>query len=71
MRQRLVGVGGLAHVSAVLLLGSLLSAETPLARMQGQPKFKDGKALGYFVWKDGDTWKLRWKISSRTNIRSS
>jgi hypothetical protein len=60
MRQKHFGVGGPAYVSAVLLMASLLSAETPLARLQGQPKFKDGKALGYFVWKDGDTWKLRW-----------
>ena len=28
--------------------------------MIGKPKFSEGKALGYFVWKDGDTWRVRW-----------
>jgi len=26
----------------------------------GQPKFEEGEALGYYVWKSGDTWKVRW-----------
>jgi hypothetical protein len=30
------------------------------SRFAGRPEFKDGKALGYFVWQDGDTWKVRW-----------
>ena len=47
-------------VVVLLVSGSLLTAETPRARLAGQPKFDDGKALGYFVWIDGDTWKLRW-----------
>jgi len=47
-------------LAGVLFTVSMLSADTPLARFEGQPKFSDGKALGYFVWKDGDTWKLRW-----------
>jgi hypothetical protein len=47
-------------VAVVLFTASTLLADTPLERLQGQPKFSDGKALGYFVWKDGDTWKLRW-----------
>ena len=45
---------------AVALMAPRLSADTPLARMDGQPKFSNGKAFGYFVWRDGDTWKLRW-----------
>ena len=35
-------------------------ADTAPARFDGRPTFSEGKALGYFVWKDGDTWKLRW-----------
>lgn len=27
---------------------------------EGRPTFSEGKALGYFVWKEGDTWKVRW-----------
>ena len=50
---------------AVVVIGAVLSsltlrAETAPERFDGRPEFKDGKALGYFIWRDGDTWKLRW-----------
>ncbi|MEO6080574.1 MAG: hypothetical protein ABIQ86_12440 [Steroidobacteraceae bacterium] len=45
---------------ALLSMASTLKADILVERIQGQPKFSDGKALGYFIWKDGDTWKLRW-----------
>jgi hypothetical protein len=35
-------------------------ADTGAARFNGKPQFKEGKALGYFIWRDGDTWKVRW-----------
>jgi hypothetical protein len=44
----------------VLMAASSVIADTAAVRLNGQPKFSEGKALGYFVWKDGDTWKLRW-----------
>lgn len=44
---------------AVAVLGAS-AADTPLERAEGKPTFSEGKALGYFVWKDGDKWKLRW-----------
>ena len=51
-------------VTASALSLALLSQQppTPLAAstFDGKPTFKEGKALGYFVWRDGDTWKLRW-----------
>jgi hypothetical protein len=31
-----------------------------LSDFEGKPKFEQGEALGYFVWKEGDTWKVRW-----------
>lgn len=37
-----------------------LRAEISVAQANGRPEFKEGKALGYFLWKDGDTWKVRW-----------
>jgi hypothetical protein len=37
-----------------------LNAEVQSARFLGQPQFDDGEAFGYFVWLDGDTWKVRW-----------
>ena len=43
-----------------LLMAQGAAAQTNVARFEGEPKFDEGKALGYFIWKDGDTWKLRW-----------
>jgi hypothetical protein len=51
----------LVLAAITLTVGSTISlAETAAARFDGRPTFHDGKALGYFIWKDGDTWKLRW-----------
>jgi hypothetical protein len=48
-------------VMAVAVLASTpLSADVDAGRFPGRPEFKEGKALGYFVWRDGDTWKVRW-----------
>lgn len=51
---------GMCVATGVMFTASVLSADTPIGRLEGQPKFSGGRALGYFVWKDGDTWKLRW-----------
>ncbi|MBA2257848.1 MAG: hypothetical protein H0W18_03050, partial [Acidobacteria bacterium] len=50
---------GVVVVCAISAL-SVLSADTDVALMTGNPSFSEGKALGYFVWKDGNTWKVRW-----------
>jgi hypothetical protein len=42
------------------LIAPIASAQTLAARFDGRPEFKEGKAYGYFIWRDGDTWKLRW-----------
>jgi hypothetical protein len=44
----------------LLCVAPLATAQTLAARFDGRPEFKEGKALGYFIWRDGDTWKLRW-----------
>lgn len=49
-----------ALVVAALGSATALQAATAAARFDGKPAFKEGKALGYFVWRDGDTWKVRW-----------
>ncbi len=52
---------GLAFGIALLVGGSLtLQAATVAERFDGKPAFKEGKAFGYFIWRDGDTWKVRW-----------
>ena len=38
----------------------LARAETARERFAGRPKFDEGKAFGYFLWQDGNTWKVRW-----------
>lgn len=57
--HRVVLAGVLAGLAG-LALSPALQAFTAIARFEGKPEFKEGKALGYFVWKDGDTWKVRW-----------
>ena len=47
-------------MTCVLVSSITLSAQTNEARFVWKPEFSSGDALGYFVWKDGDTWKLRW-----------
>lgn len=51
---------------AVVLSAGLI-AQTNEARFLGKPEFSSGDALGYFIWKDGDTWKLRWTTFGATH----
>lgn len=48
---------------AVLTLASaspLLLADVAAPTFDGRPTFSEGNALGYFIWKDNDTWRVRW-----------
>ena len=45
---------------STILLAAPAAAQTPATHFDGRPEFKEGKALGYFIWRDGDTWKVRW-----------
>ena len=45
---------------ALVAIAPVASAQTLAARFDGRPEFKEGKAYGYFIWRDGDTWKVRW-----------
>jgi hypothetical protein len=58
MRRHVIAV----LVTTLFLLGvpALVSGQTPATRFDGRPTFKEGKALGYFIWREGETWKLRW-----------
>jgi hypothetical protein len=50
-------------LSVLLSAGAVpgvIASQTLAVRFDGRPTFKEGKALGYFIWRDGDTWKLRW-----------
>jgi len=53
----------LAHlIVAAALVGIPVgaTAQEPATQYDGKPSFEAGKALGYFLWRDGETWKLRW-----------
>jgi hypothetical protein len=47
-------------LALVATAGIGLRADTAKGRFEGKPKFDEGEALGYFIWLDGDTWKVRW-----------
>ena len=38
----------------------VVRADTGALRFLGRPTFKEGKAFGYFIWRDGESWKVRW-----------
>ena len=51
----------LVVVSFLLLLGTTpLTAIEKASTLDGEPSFSEGYDAGYFVWKEGDTWKVRW-----------
>ena len=56
LRRALTLIG----LTTFAIAASTASAQTAAVRFDGRPTFKEGKALGYFIWRDGDTWKLRW-----------
>jgi hypothetical protein len=47
-------------LTILMALNTTVLAQTPGIRFDGRPTFKEGKALGYFIWRDGDTWKVPW-----------
>lgn len=47
-----------AVVVALLGVGRLQAADA--ARFDGRPAFSEGSDRGYFVWRDGDAWHVRW-----------
>jgi len=43
---------------SVLGLSPSLLAQTDM--FEGRPAFAEGTDLGYYIWKEGDKWKVRW-----------
>ena len=60
MRRSITRLVLTSAVALGLGYSATLKAATPVAQFDGRPEFKEGKALGYFIWRDGDTWKVRW-----------
>lgn len=47
-------------LGALVLTVPVLALDVTADQLRGKPDFKNGEALGYFLWIDGDTWKIRW-----------
>ena len=52
--------GSLWAVMVVGVLGAEQVVADDAARFDGRPAFTEGSDRGYFVWRDGDTWHVRW-----------
>ena len=44
----------------ISMLGILPSVKAQAGRFDGKPTFAEGADLGYFIWRDGNTWHIRW-----------
>jgi hypothetical protein len=56
------------QISLLLLFsmtGFSYAASAQGERFEGKPAFAEGTELGYYLWRDGDTWKLRWTTMGR------
>jgi hypothetical protein len=53
-------IAGIVVAVCVMTYPNVAAAQTSAATFDGKPEFKEGKALGYFIWRDGETWKIRW-----------
>jgi hypothetical protein len=50
----------LVFLSLVSMLALSPSVFAQTGIFEGKPTFAEGVDLGYFVWKEGDTWHIRW-----------
>lgn len=44
----------------ISMLGLLPSVKAQAEMFEGKPTFAEGADLGYFIWREGDTWHVRW-----------
>jgi len=44
----------------ISMLGLLPSVMAQAQMFEGKPAFAEGVDLGYFIWRDGDSWHIRW-----------
>lgn len=63
-RSRIASVIVGAACAAALVV-PLLGAEA--WTFQGRPNFEEGEGRGYYVWRDGDRWHVRWTTFGATN----
>jgi hypothetical protein len=62
IRQKLLGLvlGGW-----LVLLGAASNAQAQVEKFDGKPAFSEGVDTGYYVWRDGDKWSVRWTTTGK------
>src|SRR5215216_2679911 len=50
----------------VSMLGLSPSVSGQVGVFAGKPTFAEGVDLGYYIWRDGDTWYIRWTTRGQT-----
>jgi hypothetical protein len=50
----------------VSMLGLSPSVSGQVEMFSGKPTFAEGVDLGYYIWRDGDTWYVRWTTRGQT-----
>lgn len=65
LKIKSIGAWLLLCVCYVLCAPAALAQTAPF---DGKPEFKEGKDMAYFIWREGDTWKLRWTTTGACGI---
>ena len=47
------------------LLLPVSSAQAQAEKFDGKPTFAEGEDLGYYIWRDGDKWFVRWTTTGK------
>ncbi len=55
----------LVMILLVSTLGLSPSAAAQLDMFDGKPAFAEGVDLGYYLWREGDTWHVRWTTKGK------
>ena len=61
----LVWRGLTVAIALSLTLAVPLSGQAPAPDFDGRPAFREGRDFGYYVWRDGRTWHVRWTTRGR------
>ena len=58
---------GLMLGTLICLSGLIPVKAAPVSAFEGKPAFAEGEGRGYYVWRDGNTWHLRWTTFGATH----
>lgn len=52
-------------IALIVVLAVTPCALAQGSKFDGKPTFSEGVDLGYYLWRDGETWKVRWTTKGR------